>query len=314
MNEFFNILCGSMQFPITPLTPFYPPQSPAAVLHQQLVKRFRRRPAALLRRLRIIFVRVISPRKNLCSCFCHIHLTCSTIIMHRYRSFQNSFSPRKSLFVFLPDSQQHLQISLFDILQCSFSKCAYVMSGQVPWFYNSDAHGLFQGKQFIKKNTAVVISFPLCPRICYPPKHLCYCRPALCCVLFCQNMCRFFTITVQDVRAAGAVLEVELCTVHDQRSAFPYPTSTTMPGLVRFPSNNIAIFHLDSVQLYTNHHLLATTHSHNAKGAFSTCHLCPHFNSPVPCSLQQIVNNFVTPNPVLSMTFHSFCSTAVFSF
>ncbi|KRZ04544.1 hypothetical protein T4B_7929, partial [Trichinella pseudospiralis] len=56
------------------------------------------------------------------------------------------FLPRKSLFMFLPDSQQHLQIPLFDFLQCSFSNCAYVMSGQVPWFYKSDAHVLFQRK------------------------------------------------------------------------------------------------------------------------------------------------------------------------
>ncbi|KRZ25657.1 hypothetical protein T4C_1614 [Trichinella pseudospiralis] len=266
-----------MHLPITPLTHFYPPQSPAAVLHQQLDRRFRRCAAALPGKLRIIFVRLMV---------------------------------RKTSYVFLPYSQQRLYIYLSDLLQCSFRNCGYGLSGQMHLFSMSNAHVLL----FIKKNNAVVTSFPLCPRICYPPKHLRYCRPALCSVLFCQNICRFFTITVQDVRASGAVLSEKLCIVRDQRSALHYPTSTTMPGLVRYPSNNIAIFHSDSVQLYTNHHLLATTHSHNAKGAFSTCHLCPHFNSPVPCSLQQIVNNFVTPNPVLSMTFHSFCSTAVFSF
>ncbi|KRZ64967.1 hypothetical protein T10_13627 [Trichinella papuae] len=80
MNEYFNILCGLLQFPITPLTPFYPLQRPSTVLHQQLVKRFRRPAAALLRRLRIIFVRILSPRENLCTCFCHISNSISKLI------------------------------------------------------------------------------------------------------------------------------------------------------------------------------------------------------------------------------------------
>ncbi|KRZ04583.1 hypothetical protein T4B_6718 [Trichinella pseudospiralis] len=194
MNELFNILCGSMHLPITPLTHFYPPQSPAAVLHQQLDRRFRRCAAALPGKLRIIFVRLMV---------------------------------RKTSYVFLPYSQQRLYIYLSDLLQCSFRNCGYGLSGQMHLFSMSNAHVLL----FIKKNNAVVTSFPLCPRICYPPKHLRYCRPALCSVLFCQNISRFFTITVQDVRASGAVLSEKLCIVRDQRSALHYPTSTTMPVL-----------------------------------------------------------------------------------
>ncbi|KRY66268.1 hypothetical protein T4A_1740 [Trichinella pseudospiralis] len=186
-----------------------------------------------------------------------------------------------------------LYIYLSDLLECSFSNCGYGLSGQMHLFSMSDAHTIYQKKQrrchfFSTLSTDLLSSKTFV---------LLQTRTVLC-----------------DVRASGAVLSEKLCIVRDQRSAFHYPTSTTILGLMRFPSNNFARFHSDSVQLFTNHHLLNTTHSHNAKGDFSTCHLCPHFNSPVPCSLQQIVNNFVTPNPVLSMTFHSFCSTAVFSF
>ncbi|KRX87745.1 hypothetical protein T4E_10869 [Trichinella pseudospiralis] len=209
LNKFFTIfllmrdfskqhftLSYTPGFPITPLTPFYPPQSPAAVLHQQLDRRFRRCAAALNGKLRIIFVRIISPLKKLRTSFCRIHNSASTSIY---------------------------------LICCSALSATVDMQSSPKTTY-----GLCSIQDYLsKKNNAVVTSFPLCPRICYPPKHLCYCRPALCCVLFCQNILRFFTITVQDVRAAGVVLSEKLCIVRDQRSALHYPTSTTILGYPR---------------------------------------------------------------------------------
>ncbi|KRZ02066.1 hypothetical protein T4B_2218 [Trichinella pseudospiralis] len=53
---------------------------------------------------------------------------------------------------------------------------------------------------------------------------------------FCLKVCRFFTTTLQEFQVASAVLADKQCTVRERQSAFHYPTSTTMHGLVRFPS------------------------------------------------------------------------------
>ncbi|KRY80923.1 hypothetical protein T4D_14276 [Trichinella pseudospiralis] len=181
LNKFFTIfllmrdfskqhftLSYTPGFPITPLTHFYPPQSPAAVLHQQLDRRFRRCAAALPGKLRIIFVRIISPLKKLRTSFCRIHNSASTSI---YLICCSALSETVDM-----------------------QKCSAKLSLNYVW-------PLFNPRLFIKKNTAVVTSFPLCPRICYPPKHLCYCRPALCCVTFeqpvpfSQESCALFVIS-----------------------------------------------------------------------------------------------------------------------
>ncbi|KRY81163.1 hypothetical protein T4D_17134 [Trichinella pseudospiralis] len=84
--------------------------------------------------------------------------------------------------------------------------------------------------------------------------------------LFCQDMCRFFTITVQGLRAAVAVLPEEQCTVREPQSAFHYPISITMH--VSFLQFSTLPFRFSGI-IYKSpppHHYAFTL---NAKGAFS---------------------------------------------
>ncbi|KRZ00981.1 hypothetical protein T4B_5996, partial [Trichinella pseudospiralis] len=239
MNEYFNILCVSYYTsdPFLSVTETFNSFAPTTR------KTFQTAPSRSFQTTAHHYCTVRGPptstsilhEKNHCSCFCHIH---------------NGIS--KSICL-ICCSALLATVHMLCLVMCpGFIRVMpmFCSSGNFQQSSPTTMYGVCSIQDYLSlKTTPLSLLLDFVHVSAVLPKHFCYCRSALCCVvpytvhifcfpqspilsasvqLFCQDMCRFFTITVQGLRAAVAVLPEEQCTVREPQSAFHYPISITM--------------------------------------------------------------------------------------